>query len=177
MSTVDPVFQASEYQQMLLGHLGHDDPAEVQRGTVAAWRSLVSDAGTDLRTRPADGEWSVVELLGHAADAELVCSGRYRWIATHDEPPILGYDQDLWVSGLHHQGADPDELLDLFDALRQANLALWARSTPEIRARIGIHQERGPESFDLTFRLLAGHDRFHLDQARRTLEQVRAKPA
>jgi hypothetical protein len=32
-----------------------------------------------------------------------------------------------------------------------------------------MHSERGPESFDLTFNLAAGHDRFHLDQARRAL--------
>ena len=37
-----------------------------------------------------------------------------------------------------------------------------------------MHAERGPESFDLTFRMLAGHDRLHLGQARGALEQVRA---
>jgi hypothetical protein len=31
-----------------------------------------------------------------------------------------------------------------------------------------------PESFDLSFRMLAGHDLFHLGQMRRTLDQVRA---
>jgi hypothetical protein len=58
-------------------------------------------------------------------------------------------------------------LLETFEALRRANLALWARSTEQERARVGLHSERGPESFDLTFNLAAGHDRFHLDQARR----------
>ena len=55
------------------------------------------------------------------------------------------------------------------EALRRANLALWARSTEQERARVGLHTERGPESFDLTFNLAAGHDRFQLDQARRAL--------
>jgi hypothetical protein len=160
---------------MLLGLLGDDDPAEVQRGTAAAWRDLLADAGEDVRTRPADEEWSVLELLGHAADAELVVGGRYRWILSHDRPPLMPYDQERWVSALDHQSADPDELLALFEALRVANLALWARSTPEERARIGMHEERGPESYDLTFRLLAGHDRFHVAQARRTLDEVRSR--
>jgi hypothetical protein len=35
-----------------------------------------------------------------------------------------------------------------------------------------MHEERGPESFDLLFRMIAGHDRFHLAQARRALEAV-----
>lgn len=173
MTFVDPVSQASEYQQLLLRLLGSDDPADVTRETPAHWRALIDDAGADLGRRPADAEWSVVELLGHAADAELVVASRLRWIAAEDRPPLLGYDQDRWVNGLDHRHGDATELLDQFEGLRRANLALWAWSTPEIRARVGMHNERGPESFDLTFRLLAGHDRFHLDQARRTLDQIR----
>ena len=30
-------------------------------------------------------EWSVLECLGHALDAEIVSSARYRWILAHDE--------------------------------------------------------------------------------------------
>jgi hypothetical protein len=36
-----------------------------------------------------------------------------------------------------------------------------------------VHSERGNESFDLLFRMIAGHDRFHLAQARRALDAVR----
>jgi hypothetical protein len=37
-----------------------------------------------------------------------------------------------------------------------------------------MHAERGPESYELTFRLIAGHDRFHLAQAERALDAVRS---
>ena len=167
--TPDPVSQATEYQDYLVGLVGDEDPAEVQRATPAAWRSIVERSGELLAVRPEPGEWSVLECLGHAADAELVASARYRWILAHNEPPLIGYDQDLWVDRLHHGQDDPEALLETFEALRRANLALWARSSDEDRARVGIHSERGPESYDLTFRMLAGHDRFHLDQARRAL--------
>jgi hypothetical protein len=36
-----------------------------------------------------------------------------------------------------------------------------------------VHAERGNESFDLLFRMIAGHDRFHLAQGRRALEAAR----
>jgi hypothetical protein len=49
------------------------------------------------------------------------------------------------------------------------------RRSAEDRARVGIHTERGPESYELTFRLVAGHDRVHLGQARRALDQVRGR--
>jgi len=173
MRSPDPVSDPKAYQAMLVGLVGDDDPAAVQSATPAAVRDLVRDAAGDLRTRPAAREWSVAEVIGHIVDAEVVSSGRYRWILAHDTPQIMGYDQDLWVERLGHGHEDMDAQLALFEPLRAANLALWARMPVEARSRFGIHSERGPESYELTFRLIAGHDRFHLAQARRALAQVR----
>lgn len=174
MTSPDPVHQAQAYQQSLLDALGHDDPAVAQATTPDRIRRLIAAAGPDLRTKPAPREWSVLECIGHVTDAETVMSARYRWVLAHDQPELIGYDQDLWVDGLRHNEDDPAELLAVFEALRRANLALWARSSSEQRARVGLHRERGPESFDLMFRLLGGHDRVHLDQADRALAAVRA---
>ena len=117
-----------------------------RRDRRGARRALVAETGPDLRTRPAPGEWSVLECLGHALDGELVMSGRYRWALAEDDPEIVGYDQDRWVTALDHGRADPGDLLHLFDALRAANLALWNATAPALRARTVRHRERGPES-------------------------------
>jgi hypothetical protein len=172
-SSPDPVSEPAAYQDHLLSLAGDDDPAEVQAGAADRWRSLIAEAGEKGHARPIPSEWSVVECLGHAVDAEVVSAARYRWILAHDEPPLIGYDQDLWVDRLHAPyEEDPDELLAFFRPIRDANISLWARSSEEDRARFGIHAERGPESFDLLFRMIAGHDRFHLAQARRALDAV-----
>jgi hypothetical protein len=173
VGTPDPVTDPQGYQQALLSFLGDDDPAVAQAQTPGALRALLEQAGDDLRTRPAPGEWSALEAVAHIVQAEMVYSARYRWIVAHDEPPLIGYDQDLWVDRLHANDDDPDVLLGAFDALRRSNLDLWNRSSDEERARAGMHAERGPESFDLSFRLIAGHDRLHGDQARRAIESVR----
>ena len=170
----DRLGAGAAYQASLLAALGDDDPADVQAATSAALAGLVRDAGDDVRTRPDPGEWSVVECLGHIADGELVVSTRYRWILAADAPALAGYDQDDWVRALAHGDDDPAALLDLFGALRRANLALWAGFGAVAGDRIGMHGERGPESYDLTFRLAAGHDRVHLAQARAALARVRA---
>ena len=170
----DPVADPQGYQQHLLGLLGDDDPGHAQAAAPGEWHTMVDVAGPNLHATPAEGEWSVFGCLAHALDAEIVASGRYRWIVAEQEPPLPGYDQDRWVQRLH---ADPEaetavDLLAALSALRQANLAMWHRSTDEERARFGVHAERGPESYDLTFRIIAGHDRFHLRQARETLDAV-----
>ena len=172
--TPDNVANPQGYQRHLVGLVGYDDPAAVQAGTVAEWRALVLEAGSDLRTRPEPGEWSVLECLGHAVDADLVMSARYRWALAEDDPDIAGYDQDRWVAALDHGRADPEDLLRLFEALRASNLVLWRAATPAGRARAVVHRERGPESLELMFTMTAGHDRFHLVQARRALGAVRA---
>jgi len=170
---VDPVRQPDTYQRMLLALLGDADPAAVQATTPSALRALVAEAEGDLRSRPEPKEWSVYECVAHIADAELVVGGRYRWILAHDQPELLAYDQDLWVDRLHRGDEDTADLLATFEALRAANLDLWRRTPIAERARFGIHSERGPESYELTFRLLAGHDLFHLEQARKALATVR----
>jgi hypothetical protein len=173
----DPLTAGRAYQQQLLALLGQDDPAEVQAATPTGLPPVVKDAGSDLRRRPAPAEWSVLELLGHLVDAEMVMSARYRWTLSQDAPPLLGYDQDQWVARLRHNDGRPEELLAVFSALRVANLRLWRGSSADDRARVAMHAERGPESYELMFQMLAGHDRFHLNQMRDTLRQLRAVAA
>jgi len=165
----DPIGDPKAYQDFLLAALGNDDPATVQAGTPAAMRQLVGEAGLHIRTRPAPGEWSALEVIGHIVDGEVVSSARYRFIVAQDEPALVGYDQDRWVQGLNHNDDDPSALLDQFEAMRLANVSMWRRSNPDDRARVGMHEERGAESYELTFRLIAGHDRIHLAQAREAL--------
>jgi hypothetical protein len=172
----DPISDPKGYQNHLLGLLGDDDPAAVQAKTPATLRQLAAEAGPHLSLRPEPKEWSALECMAHITDAEIVMSGRYRWVLAHDEPPLIGYDQDLWIDRLHADGAEGDDLdalLDLFDALRLANVTLWQRTRGEQRQRVGVHAERGPESYDLAFRMIAGHDRFHMAQAGRALEALR----
>ena len=168
----DPIASPAAYRQLLLAALGDDDPAAAQATTPATFRALGAEAGAHLRVRPEPTEWSVLECIDHLVDGELVVATRYRWILAEDAPDIVGYDQDLWVARVHG-GEDPETLLALFEALRRSNLELWARTPAEDRIRFGQHRERGEESYDLTFRMAAGHDRVHLEQARRALAQAR----
>jgi hypothetical protein len=170
---VTPAWAAS--RQELFDLVGGDDPAEVQASTREAIHARIaaaSEAGV-LRTRPAEGEWSVVELIGHLLDAEIFVSARYRMILAHDRPRLEGYDQDLVAAASRHLDADPDLLLSAWEGLRRANLDLWSRSAPDQRAREGIHLECGPSTFEVLFVEMAGHDRLHLAQIDPTLETVR----
>ena len=165
--------EADAYRRPMLDVLGHEDPAIVQETEPELWRRLIESAGAHLRTRPEPGEWSVLECLGHMTDSELVTSARYRWVLAEPEPALAGYDQGAWVARLNHSTEDPAALLDYFGAMRRANVSLWRRTPAADRTRVGMHAERGPESFELLFRLQAGHGRVHRAQAERALAMAR----
>jgi len=169
--------EAQAYRQPVLDTLAGEDAFEVQESEFEAWRRIIDEAGEDVRERPDDEERSVVELLGHIVDSELVTSTRYRWVLAEDQPQLLGYDQEAWTDRFNHRSDDPELLLTLFGALRLANLDLWERTAIEDRGRTGLHVERGPESFELLFRMQAGHGRVHLAQAAAALATIRARPA
>jgi DinB superfamily len=177
VATPDPLSAAKAYQRLLLEALGADPPDVVQAETPGTLRGLVVEAGGDLRTRPAPREWSVLLCIAHLVDAEVAWAPRFRFVLAHDRPELPGYDQDRWVDRLHTEDEDPDTLLRLYEPLRASTIELWRRASAQDRERVGIHGERGPESFDVMFRMLAGHDRVHLAQARRALETVRGRPA
>ena len=107
VASPDPVSDPKAYQDLLVSLVGDDDPADVQAQTPDLIRELLADAGADADRRPEADEWSVSECLAHMLDAELVVSGRYRWILAHDQPELLGYDQDLWVDRLHARSRIP----------------------------------------------------------------------
>ncbi len=167
----DPVGDPQGYQRELLALLGGRDPVAVLAATLPAVREQTGGlSGELLGRRPAPGEWSVEELLGHLWDSEIALSFRSRMILAQDTPPLAGYDQDAWATL-----AKPPfgELLDAFTALRTANLAL-IKGTPEDRwDRSGVHAERGPTSFRLLLETQAGHDSAHLRQLEQTIAAVR----
>ena len=165
--------EAEAYRRPILDALGEDDPVAVQEAEPELWRRLVEGAGAHLRTRPEEGEWSVLECLGHMTDSELVTSARYRWILSENEPTLVGFDQTAWAGRPDRAADDPALLLEVLGVLRRANVALWRRLPASERGRIGLHVERGPESFELLFRLQAGHGRIHRAQAERALAQAR----
>ena len=166
--SIDPPAERAAYAGAILSLLGNRDPLAVLRETPPALeRAIASLSDTQLRRPEAPGKWSIVQVLQHFADSDLVWAWRVRLILSHDRPTITGYDQDLWAERLHYADAEPRQALDTFSVLRADNLRLLERATPDDMARVGVHSERGEESVGQLCRLYAGHDLLHLNQIAR----------
>ena len=154
-----------QYTQRILGYVGGENPLKVQQGTAAKLTRLIRGVPPKrLRQRPAPEKWSVGEILAHLAEVELVAGFRIRMMLGANGTPIQAFDQDVWAREGNYARRDPRASLELFRALRAANLALLSSLRPEQWENYGIHAERGKETVAHTARLFAGHDINHLRQ-------------
>ncbi len=169
--SADPPQERARYAGAILDLLGSNEPLTVLRQTPSAVAEAIDGlTPTQLRTPEGPDKWSVVQVLQHLADSDLVWGWRVRLILAQDRPQITGYDQDLWAERLDYADADPGEALAALDILRRQNLRLIERATPADLKRVGVHAERGEESIEYLVRLYAGHDLLHLRQ----IDRIRA---
>jgi hypothetical protein len=173
--SIDPPQERAKYSKAILELVGGREPLGILRDTpAAAARAVEGVAPARLRTPEAPGKWSVVQVLQHLADSDLVWGWRMRLILAQDRPALTGYDQDLWADRLHYADADPAQALETLRVLRRGNLALIERATPEDLARVGVHSERGEESAGYLIGLYAGHDLLHLRQIDRIIAGLKS---
>jgi len=165
--------EASEYTRAVLGLLGDQDPLVVLAATPDELTRLIEGLSpSDLARPEAPGKWSMLHVIRHLADSELVWAYRIRRIIADDRPAIEGYDQDAWSERLHYERADPAESLAEIRALRAGNLRLLRSLDPTQRHRVGVHSERGEESIEHLIRMYAGHDVLHRNQLARIRKAV-----
>ena len=130
-----------------------------------------------LTIRPAHGKWSVCEILAHLAEDELTASWRYRQMIENPGVSLPGFDQDRWAQLGDYNSWTADDALQMFRLLREANVRMLRRLTPEQWESHGIHGERGPMTVRSLARHMAGHDRNHVEQIERIVglqkEEVR----
>lgn len=164
----------ADYTRRLLSLLGDRDPLEVQRELVPWLRAAVEGLDDATLRRPeAPGKWSVLAVVRHLADSELVYRYRMRLIVAQPGVAVPAYDQDAWATGLRYDEDSVEDALAELEALRGADLAWLAGLDDEELERSGVHAERGPESVRHIVRLLAAHDLVH----RRQIERIKAAVA
>ena len=151
-------------------HIEGGNPLKMQAAAPARLAKLLKGVSpAKARKRPAPGKWSIAEIVAHIADTELVGGYRMRAILGQPGTPIIGFDQDAWVTALHYDKRDLKKSFEQYRALREANLALLKSLTPEQWKHEGLHSERGPESVETMARMYAGHDLNHFEQIERIL--------
>jgi hypothetical protein len=154
-----------QYTQRMLNNVGNQEPLRIQQATPRKLAALIrGKSKKQLTRRPEPEKWSVVEIMAHLADAEVVVSWRLRQVLSSNGVSLQPFDQDVWATTLDYAHRDAKQSLETFRVLREANLALLKSLPQPLWDHYGVHQERGNESVGHIVRMLAGHDINHLRQ-------------
>jgi hypothetical protein len=167
---------AEQYISRILGHLGGQDPLNLQRATAAKLKKLIRGlTPKQLKWQPQPGKWSIAQILAHLADVEIVASWRMRSIIGADGITIQPFDQDVWASVFEYGNRDPKQSLEVFRVLRENNLAMLKALPREGWDRHGMHLERGKETIAHLTRMFAGHDVNHTKQIESIVAQLKKR--
>ena len=167
---------AAQYIARITGHVGDKQPIEILRATPQRLRQLLKSVPEQqIHSRPAPGKWSIIEILAHLADVEIVVGFRVRMVlGAPDGVPIVAFDQDDWARSLDYSGRKLENTLRSLEAARQTNIELYEKLTPAQLEKFGMHSERGKETVAHIIKLQAGHDLNHIQQIEAALAERKA---
>jgi uncharacterized damage-inducible protein DinB len=126
-------------------------------------RELLQDVSEEqANVRPAPGEWSIKEVMGHICDVERIFAFRALWIARGDTQPLPGFEQDDYVRATDFNARTLADLVEEFTLQRRANLLCFKPLTDGELARHGTASS-GPFSVRALLYTLAGHVIHHIE--------------
>lgn len=136
--------------------------------TPARWAALAGVEAELLARRPAAGEWSALDCLGHVVDTEAVVF-RSRVAAIRDGRDFAAFDPDAEGTPVNRS---MEALAAELATLRAASLEVLATLTDADLDRTARHAELGPVTMRELLNEWAAHDTMHLVQAERALMQA-----
>lgn len=143
---------------------------DVYRGTPLTLRALLRDVNGDLlRQRPAEDEWSILEIVAHLGDTEERAFARVRHMLKEDLPTLEGYDQAALAEERDYRSMDYGDALDRFEQLRAEQAAFLEKLDVAAWQRAGDHTEVGQITIQQMTAHMAAHDSVHLAQISRIL--------
>ena len=135
----------------------------------------VSDA--DLRRRPEEAGWAIIELLAHLPDVDRYYLSQAQALRDVPGHSFVYFDEEAWARE-HADAIEQDAKgVKLAMALAHEEVVRWTRSlTPDELDRAGGHPERESISVREMIQSIANHDRSHTEQIR-AIRRALAKPS
>jgi hypothetical protein len=131
-------------------------PEQLRRATAG-----LTDA--QLRTPAPPGKWSIIEVVCHLSDFEIVYADRLKRVLAEDKPTLFGGDPDLFAAKLDYARRDLQEELAVIASIRQQVTRILRTVSPADFERVGVHSEDGPLTLLALLNRIGGHIPHHLE--------------
>jgi uncharacterized damage-inducible protein DinB len=134
---------------------------EYEKGIQPLRKAVAGMTEQQLQARPVAGKWSTQEVVCHLCDFEPVYADRMKRAIAEDNPSILGADQDRFAASLAYQKRDVADELDLMEKVRRQMARILRTLPEEALKRVGVHNERGPQTLEQLLTTIIGHVPHH----------------
>ena len=122
-----------------------------------------------MKWRPAEGKWSVHEVVCHCGDSEANGALRIRYLLAEEDPLIVGYDQARWAEVFDYHDAPIEPALATIEAVRANTAALLKRLPEKSWSASGRHTESGSYTAEDWLGIYSEHLEKHSGQIERNL--------
>lgn len=115
--------------------------------------------------RYAEGKWSIKEMVQHLTDAERIFSYRALCIARGEAQSLPGFDENTYAAASNADRRSKEELINEFQTVRHATVALFQSFDDEQLARNGTANNNPVTVNGIGF-ITVGHVLHHLNVIR-----------
>jgi hypothetical protein len=122
---------------------------------------------------PQPGEWSFTEIICHLRDVDIeVNIPRVDQVLNEHNPFLPGIDSDKWAEERLYYCQNGPQALHDFTNSRMQLLEILDSIQAEDWQRPARHAIFGPTNLKELVSIIVGHDRLHVQQAKKSLEEI-----
>ncbi len=143
---------------------GSGNPAIIELARLPERVAALTEGQSDeaLRRRPAEMEWSAMEIAGHLRDAARIYHERLFLAVAHDRPFLAPYDEVALARERNYQAMPLDAILSGLRSWRDETVALLSDLPVEAWERVAVHGETGEMSIIQLVAHMIEHEADHL---------------
>jgi len=118
--------------------------------------------GEKLLYRYASDKWTIKETLVHIIDDERIYAYRALCFGRNEKTALPGFEQDNYVTFSNANGRPIENILDEYEAVRYATIALYDGFDDAAQLRAGIANNNATSVRALGYHI-AGHELHHVN--------------
>lgn len=150
-----------EYYRGYIAHCTEEDLVSSLTATLSEFLEVVSIISDEKQNyRYAVGKWTVKEVLLHMLDGERVFSYRALRFSRHDDTPLAGFDENIYVPNSNAEERTLASVSKEFELLRLSNIEMFNGMTEDMLHFKGTANDNVMSACSLGW-VMAGHLRHH----------------
>ncbi|MCW8850714.1 MAG: DinB family protein [Melioribacteraceae bacterium] len=114
-----------------------------------------------LKYKYAPNKWSVIEVLGHLIDSEIIMGYRSLIYARQDKSNLHMYDHDKYVETGFFKNIESNLVINHFAAVRNSNISLFKTFTNEMWMQKGLTGGKEFTTRTIPY-IFVGHTNHHI---------------